>query len=459
MSLNLLIIGGSDAGISAALRAKELDPSTKVTMILKDSYPNFSICGIPFFISQEVKHWKNLAHRTKDDIESMGIHIKMNETVTSIDPENKSVTTQYSNGGEATYSYDKLVIGTGAKSIVPPIDGMNQEGVFTLRWIGEMKTIDDYIVTKQVKKAIVVGGGYIGLEMADALVLRGVQVRLVEFAPNILTTVDRVLGEEVQAKLEAKGIQITTSTQVKSIQREKGKLLVSGSDNFEDTADFVLVAVGASPETELAKRIGIQTGIKGAIKVNELMETNLKDIYAAGDCVETWNALVQQYTYLPLGTTAHKQGRIAGENALGGKRSFKGSLGTQSIKLFDTVIARTGLNDRDAKRYGIPCLTIDKVYDDHKVYYPNAKDLRIRITGNPETGQLLGIQILGTHGTEVSKRVDIVAAAIYNGMMVEALNDLDLSYTPPLSSLWDPIQMAAQQWLKSQKKWPAKANV
>lgn len=451
MSLNLVIIGGSDAGISAALRAKELVPETKVTIILADEYPNFSICGIPFYISKEVEHWKNLAHRTAQDIEALGIELRMNERVIAIDPNEKKVIAQGTDGTNIPYQYDKLVIGTGAKSIRPPIEGIDLEGVFTLRWIGEMKAIDRYIEQHSVKRAVVVGGGYIGLEMADALILRGIQVHLVEFAPTVLTTVDEELGKLVQQNLEAKGIQITTQTLIKTIQRSEEDLIIKGSNDFEEKADFVLVAVGAIPETTLAQNIGISTGIKGAIQVNEFMETNIPAIYAAGDCVETWHQLAQQFTYLPLGTTAHKQGRIAGENALGRTRKFKGALGTQSIKLFDQVIARTGLNDKDAEKFGMKSFTLDVTFHDHKVYYPHAKDIRIRLTGAEATHQLLGVQMLGSVGTEVSKRVDIVATAIFNGLSIEDLNDLDLSYTPPLSSPWDPVQMAAQAWIKAIK--------
>lgn len=450
--MNLLIIGGSDAGISAALRAKELAPETQVTMLLADEYPNFSICGIPFYISREVTHWKNLAHRTAQDIENLGIRIRTNERAVQIDPEQKTVTTQLQNGASHQYKYDKLVIGTGANSIRPPIEGLESEGVFTLRWIGEMKAIDQYIEDRAVRTAVVVGGGYIGLEMADALTLRGIKVQLVEFAPTILTTVDPSLGQVVQQKLEEKGIGIKTGFRVERIARRDGQLQVTGSDVFSGSADLVLVAVGAVPETSLAQSIGIETGLKGAIRVNQNMETNVPDIYAAGDCVETWHRLAKQYTYIPLGTTAHKQGRIAGENAVGGCKEFQGSLGTQSIKLFDTVIARSGLNDKDAAAYGLNSYTSDSTFHDHKVYYPHAKDIRIRLTGEVGTGRLLGAQLLGAAGTEVSKRVDIIAAALFHQLTIEQLNDLDLSYTPPLSSPWDPVQMAAQEWVKAQKR-------
>lgn len=451
MSLNLLIIGGSDAGISAALRAKELDPDTKVTIILADEYPNFSICGIPFYISKEVDHWQNLAHRTAKNIENLGVTLRMKERVIEIDPVGKKVVAVLENGNTREYPYDKLVLGTGAKSITPPIQGLGQAGVFTLRWIGEMKAIDQYLEHQNVKTAVIVGGGYIGLEMADALTLRGIKVHLVEYAPTVLTTVDQEFGKVVQQRLEDQGIQITTQTLIQTIEKREECLLIKGSEDFETLADFVLVAVGAIPETTLAQNAGIATGIKQAIQVNMFMETNLNHIYAAGDCVETWHQLAQQFTYLPLGTTAHKQGRIAGENALGRQRTFKGSLGTQSIKLFDTVIARTGLNDKDAKHFGIDSFTVDCTFDDHKIYYPHAKDIRIRLTGEVGSNKLLGIQLLGSVGTEVSKRVDIVAAAIFNKLTIEDLNDLDLSYTPPLSSPWDPVQMAAQKWMNTLK--------
>ncbi len=215
---------------------------------------------------------------------------------------------------------------------------------------------------------------------------------------------------------------------------------------------MVLVAVGSRPETGLARSAGIETGVKGAICVNRRMETSIPDIYAAGDCAETYHRLLGKNTYLPLGTTAHKQGRIAGENAVGGNREYAGTLGTQSVKIFNLVAARTGLKDDEALKEGFSPLSVDIETWDHKIYYPHAEKMRIRITGDQKTGKLLGAQIIGAYGTEVSKRIDTVAAAIHNGMTVESLNDLDLSYTPPLSSPWDPVQMAAQAWSQANRR-------
>lgn len=202
----------------------------------------------------------------------------------------------------------------------------------------------------------------------------------------------------------------------------------------------------------LGAAAGIATGIKGALCVNRRMETNLPDIYAAGDCVETWHRLLGHYSYLPLGTTAHKQGRIAGENAVGGNREFAGSLGTQVVKLFDVVAARTGLRHAEAGKAGFDPLTAETTVWDHKAYYPGARELHLRVTGDRKTGQLLGAQLLGHADSEVSKRADVFAAALYQGMLVEELNDVDLSYTPPLSSPWDPVQMVAQAWSKARQQ-------
>jgi NADPH-dependent 2,4-dienoyl-CoA reductase/sulfur reductase-like enzyme len=213
--------------------------------------------------------------------------------------------------------------------------------------------------------------------------------------------------------------------------------------------DLVLVAVGVQPNSELGAAAGITTGVKGALRVNRRMETNHSGIYGAGDCVETWHRLLDRYAYLPLGTTSHKQGRIAAENAVGGNREFAGSLGTQVVKIFDLIAARTGLRDHEALNAGYCPSTVETTLWDHKAYYPGAHELHVRVTGDRNTGLLLGAQLLGHDDSEVSKRIDIFASALFHGMTVEALNDLDLSYTPPLSSPWDPVQLGAQFWAKS----------
>ncbi|HNR69301.1 MAG TPA: FAD-dependent oxidoreductase [bacterium] len=446
----ILAIGGSDAGISAALRAKELDPATEFTLLLSDRYPNFSICGLPFYLSGEVGDWRNLAHRTLNDIQNQGIVVLAEHVAQSIDAARKSVHIQDLNTGKSMdLNYDKLIIGTGSVSMRPSIDGVDLDGVFFLRWMADSFAFKKHLESRKPKSITIIGAGYIGMEMADAMHQLGLEVNVVEFFPSVLTTVDLPLGQLVQSELERHRIQVYTQTAVTAIERQKEKLVVRGKNGFTVDSDMVLIATGSRPETALAQTAGFELGFKGAIRVNRKMETTVSHIYAAGDCAETYHCLLGENRYLPLGTTAHKQGRIAGENALGGSREYAGSLGTQSVKIFDLVAARTGLKNDEARSEGFDPFTADFATWDHKVYYPGAKKLFFRLTGDRKTHRLLGLQIVGAYGTEVSKRIDIAAAAVYHKMQVEELNNLDLSYTPPLSSPWDPVQMAAQQWMRS----------
>ena len=252
----------------------------------------------------------------------------------------------------------------------------------------------------------------------------------------------------ISDELQHHGVNVVNGVSIETIKLRDKQLIVTGSDEFETEADLVLVAVGALPATELAQSAGVELGVAGAIRVNRKMETNIPTIYAAGDCVETWHGLLNKSVYLPLGTTAHKQGRIAGENALGGNREFAGSLGTQVVKIFDLAIARTGLREHEASEAGFNPVTIETKTWHHKVYYPGAHQLIIRVTGDLATGRLLGAQILGHYPGEVAKRIDIFATALYHGMKVEDIERLDLSYTPPLSSPFDPVQMSTQAWCR-----------
>jgi NADPH-dependent 2,4-dienoyl-CoA reductase/sulfur reductase-like enzyme len=256
------------------------------------------------------------------------------------------------------------------------------------------------------------------------------------------------LGAIVSQELLRRGVDVQTSALVERIERRGGRLVVSGTDLSPAEAEVVIVVVSVRPDSALAREAGIALGVRGAIAVDRRMRTDAPDVFAAGDCVETWHRLLAKRTYMPLGTTAHKQGRIAGENAVGGEREFEGSLGTQVVKVFDLAIARTGLRDDEARREGMnPATTQIRTWD-HKVYYPGATPMELRITGDRD-GRLLGAQIVGDHRGEVAKRIDVVATALSAGMRVEDLSSLDLSYTPPLGSPWDPIQMAAQDWLQA----------
>jgi len=357
--MHLVMIGGSDAGISAALRARELDPAADVTVVLEDAYPNFSICGIPYYVSGEVTHWRNLAHRTVADLEAAGMRLRLDTTARRIDVPGRKLLVTSTGGEEELLSYDKLLVGTGAVPVRPPISGLAgpgalgpSDGVHLLHSMGDTFAVMATLEQAAPRTAVIVGAGYIGLEMADALTVRGLAVTQMEQLPEVLPTVDPQLGALVHAELAAHGVEVLTGTSVQAISKAPpggaGRLHVqaTAADGSAVTraADMVLVVAGVRPETTLAADAGAALGVKGAIAVDPGMHTSLPDVFAAGDCVVTRHRLLGD-TYLPLGTTAHKQGRVAGENALGGNRQFAGSLGTQVVKIFDQAAARTGLRD------------------------------------------------------------------------------------------------------------------
>jgi NADPH-dependent 2,4-dienoyl-CoA reductase/sulfur reductase-like enzyme len=460
--VHLVMIGGSDAGISAALRARELDPAAEVTVVAADAYPNFSICGIPYYISGEVTHWRNLAHRTTADLEATGMRLRLDTTARRIDVGARKLLVTGADGAEEPIGYDKLIVGTGAVPIRPPIGGLAgpgalgpADGVHLLHSMGDTFAVMRTLEQAAPASAVIVGAGYIGLEMADALTVRGLPVIQMEQLPEVLPTVDRALGALVRAELVRHGIEVLTGTIARAITRaaadETGRLRVeaTAADGtlVARPADMVLVVVGVRPDTELAASAGATLGFKNAVAVDRQMRTNLPGIFAAGDCVVTHHRLLGE-TYLPLGTTAHKQGRVAGENALGGHRQFAGSLGTQVVKIFDQAAARTGLRDHEAAAAGFDPVTVESQADDHKGYYPGSHRITIRVTGDRPTGRLLGMQLFGHRHAEIAKRIDIAATAIFHGMTVDGLSDLDLSYTPPLGSPWEAVQMGAQAWVR-----------
>ena len=384
--MHLVMIGGSDAGISAALRARELDPGAEVSVVVADAYPNFSICGIPYYVSGEVTHWRNLAHRTTADLEATGMNLRLDTTARRIDDAARKLLLTAPGGTEELLGYDKLIVGTGAIPVRPPITGLTgtdalgaADGVHLLHSMGDTFAVMRTLEQAEPATAVIVGAGYIGLEMADALVTRGLSVIQMEQLPEVLPTVDPALGGLVHGQLAARGVEVLTGTTVRQITRattgQAGRLRVEAThaDGGMVTrlADMVLVVVGVRPDTDLAKAAGAALGVRGAIAVDRGMRTDLPDVLAAGDCVITHHRLLGE-SYLPLGTTAHKQGRVAGENALGGHRQFAGSLGTQVVKIFDQAAARTGLRDHEAVAAGFDPVTIESEADDHKAYYPGS---------------------------------------------------------------------------------------
>ncbi len=461
---HLAIVGGSDAGISAALRARELDPSVDVTVVVADAYPNFSICGIPYYFTGEVAPWQSLAHRTSADLEATGMNLRLDTLATAIDIAGRRLEVRSASGQVDRVPYDELIVGTGALPAHAGIAGLDRlgpaDGVHVIHSMGDTFALEEDLRAREPRSAIIVGAGYVGLEMAEAFVTRGMAVTQLQRGPEVLSTLDPELGALVHEELAGHGVDVVTGTTVTAIERSGTGLIVSGvrgGEPFTRTADLILAVIGVRPNTELLERAGAALGAGGAVAVDDRMRTGIPHVWAAGDGIVTHHRLLG-ITYLPLGTTSHKQGRVAGENALGGDRAFRGSVGTQVVKVFDLVAARTGLRDRDAAAIGFRPLTTSSAADDHKRYYPGAHPIRFRITGDERDGRLLGAQLVGRRGTEVAKRVDTFATALHAGLSVDELSDLDLSYTPPLGSPWDAVQVAAQDWSRQFRSRTADAS-
>ncbi|MFT9278564.1 MAG: FAD-dependent oxidoreductase [Bifidobacterium sp.] len=446
----LLIIGGSDAGISCGLRVKELDASTQVTILLQDQFPNLSICGIPYVIGGEVTPWQNLAHRSLATLQSTGINFVMNTTVSEIHATDHQVVATHTDTHQTeVYEYDQLLVGTGARPLVPAIDGLEaaHERIRVLHTMADFFAIEALLSQPTMKRVAILGSGYIGLEMAEALWHRNLAVTIFQRGIEVLSTLDDDLGKIVHQELLAHDIEVITDANVSKISPSATGISVQFGKEASQTADFdlLLVVTGVTPNSELLEQAGALLDQHHAVQVDDQMHTSLQDIWAAGDLVATKHRLLKS-AYLPLGTTSHKQGRVAGSNIAGHPVAFQGIVGTQVLKIFDLVAARTGLTTQEARHAGFDSIDQVSVLDDHKAYIPGSKPITIKIIGDRNTGRLLGAQLIGAYGSEVAKRNDIYAVAIYNGMSVAEVSDLDLSYSPPLGSPWDAVQAATQAW-------------
>jgi NADPH-dependent 2,4-dienoyl-CoA reductase/sulfur reductase-like enzyme len=463
--MRLLVVGGSDAGIQAGLRALERDPTVEATVLVADRYPNYSICGIPYHVAGEVADWHDLAHRSQADLTAAELDLRLEHRVVRIDPAARRVDCLDGTGATRRFGYDQLVVATGALPARPPIGGLDRlgpaEGVHTLHTIGDTLALTSSLDHRQARRVVIVGAGYIGMEMAEALRTRGLEVTVLERLGQVLpATIDPEVAAELAATLDRHDVRVHTGTPVQAVSRsddggDRAGLLVHGPGGARWRAEVVLVVTGVRPDSHLAAQAGLRLGVAGAITVDRRMRTSAPGVLAAGDCVVTYHRLLEADTWLPLGTTAHKQGRVAGETATGGHVRLAGSLGTQVVRVFDRVVAATGLRGPQAAGAGFDPVTVAAVADDHKAYYPGATPLQIRLTGDRRSGRLLGAQLLGQVGAEIAKRIDILATAIAYGASVAELGDLDLSYTPPLGSPWDAIQHAAHAWLAHAGSQPA----
>lgn len=442
---DILIIGGSDAGISAGLRARELDKNVRISVILADEYPNLSICGIPYAVGREVENWQSLAHRTITDLEAYNISFYMNTVANEIKPNEHVVIAKDQAGENKEFTYKKLIVGTGAIPANLPSGLPN--GVHVLHTMSDYFAIEQDLEQNSPKKVAIVGAGYVGLEMAEALQKRGVEVTIVQRGKEVLSTIENDLAKTVSNELRQNNINVLTDKGINSIEKDDNQLnyYLAMSDGTElHGFEAVILVIGVVPNTKLLEKAGAKLGVNNAVLTNEKMETNLQDVYAAGDLIVTKHRLLGD-TYLPLGTTAHKQGRIAGANAVGNSRTFKGILGSQVLRVFDLIIARTGILPSEALDSGYTPVTVTSVVDDHKAYIPGSKKITIRLTADKSSRRIIGAQLIGHFGSEVAKRADVFSTAIYNNMTVDEFSDLDLTYSPIVGAPWDAVQAAAQK--------------
>jgi NADPH-dependent 2,4-dienoyl-CoA reductase/sulfur reductase-like enzyme/rhodanese-related sulfurtransferase len=435
----LIVIGAVAAGTKAASKAKRDNPSMEVMIFTKDRYISYAGCGLPYYIGGVIKEKEDLLVRTPEAFkEQQDIDIYTEHEVKNVNSDTKTVTVENLRTGDISeHHYDKLIIASGASPLVPPLNNVNLENIFTLRNPSDAFAIRELLDSGRVSSAVIVGGGFIGLEVAENLVHRGVDVTIVELAPHILPTFDEEIALYAQNHMISKGVKIITGEKVTGFEGSEGKVRAVKSTAGDIKADMAILSIGVRPNTGFAAEAGIELGVAGAIKVNKYMETNIKDIYAAGDCAENINLITGKAVWYPMGSTSNKTGRIAGHNAAlrsngdGGKDSLEGVLGTTIVRLFDINAAKTGLSERDALKEGYETETVLVPADDRAHYFPGYKRIITKLIVEKSTHKVLGAQIIGEG--DVDKPIDIIATAITLHEKVEDLAKLDLAYAPPFS--------------------------
>lgn len=441
MLKRLVVIGGVAAGPSAAFKAKRTNPDLEVLLITDEEELSYGACGLPYLISGKIPERGKLIARGVEAFKKSGIEVKLKTKAEAINPDKRLVL--LSTGEKISYDY--LVIATGASSIVPPLEGLNLKGVFTLRTLKDGDRILSYIKGESPKKAVIVGGGYIGVEMAESFSYLGMKVTLAELMPQILINMDMDIAEKVEKYLKDKGVEVLTSTKVLGFEgRERIERVITDKGKID--ADIALLAIGVKPNSGLAKEAGLALGPKGSIDVNSLMETSVPGIYAAGDCADATHLVTGKKVYIPLGSTANKQGRVAGSNVAGERAVFPGVVGTAIAKVFDMEIARTGLSSEEAKSEGLKFKS--SLIEAHTTagYYPGGSPIWVKLIAEEGTGRLLGGQIFGGPGSGM--RINALAIAVSMGMKIWDFAYADLAYAPPFAPVWDPLLIAAQNLLR-----------
>ncbi|AEB30955.1 coenzyme A disulfide reductase [Carnobacterium sp. 17-4] len=437
--MKVVIIGGVAGGMSAATRLRRLNETAEIIVLEKGPYVSFANCGLPYYVAGEIEERSDLLVQTPEALQArFELDVRPHSEAVAIDASLKEVTVRTSEG-DYTLSYDKLILSPGAKPFIPPAKGLEEaKNIFTLRSVPDVDAITDFMELHQPKKAVVIGAGFIGLEMAESLVHRGLDVTIIEKAPHVLPPLDEEMAAYITKELKANGVKLYTGLAAESFEAEGKVVVLDTGERLE--SDLTLMSVGVKPETTLALTAGIETGIRGGIVVNEYYETSQKDIYAVGDAIVVKQQINGEDTMIALASPANRQGRQVADVISGLPRKNKGSIGTAIVRVFNQVAASTGLNERQLKMTNEKFEIVHIQGKSHAGYYPNAGTILLKVLFNPENGKIYGAQAIGEDG--VDKRIDIIATAIKSGMTIHDLPELEFTYAPPFGSAKDPVNMA-----------------
>ena len=441
--MKVVIIGGVAGGATAAARLRRLDEQAEIVILERSGYVSYANCGLPYYIGGVIKDKQALTLQSRESfMRRFGIEVRLGNEAVAIDTAARTVTVRrLEDGSQYTEGYDKLILSPGAKAIRPGFPGIDSSRIFTLRTVEDTFKIRRVVEEQKPKRAVVVGGGFIGLETAENLVEAGIPTVLLQKDPQVMTPLDYDMACQLHGYLRGKPLlDLRLSQTVTGFEERDGQIWTMLEGQEPVGADLVVMAIGVVPETHLAAEAGLELGIKGAIVVNDRMETSAPDVYAVGDAVEIRHFVSGQRALVSLAGPANKQGRIAADNICGRDSRFDGAQGSSIIRLFELTAAATGLNERAAEAAGIPFDSVVTYSPSHATYYPGATDMTIKTLFNPEDGRILGAQIVGFDG--VDKRIDVLATAIRAGMTGAELEELDLAYAPPYSSAKDPVNMA-----------------
>ena len=440
--MKVVIVGGVAVGASAAARIRRLDESAEITVFERSGYISYANCGLPYYIGDVIEDPEDLTLQTPESFFTrFRVNMKVRHEVTAIHPDRKTVAVKnLETGEEFEESYDKLILSPGAKPTTPPFPGLDSEKLFTLRTVEDTFHIKEYIREYQPKSAVLAGGGFIGLELAENLRELGMDVTIVQNLGQLMTPFDSDMAAFIHSELRSHGVKLALNRTVEGFAERDGGVDVLLKDALPIHADMAVLAIGVTPDTALAKAAGLALGIKGSILVNDRMETSVPDIYAGGDAVQVKHFVSGEYTLIPLAGPANKQGRIIADNICGLDSRYKGSQGSSILKVFDLTAAVTGINETQAKAAGIDADYVILSPMSHAGYYPGGKMMTMKVLFEKGTFRLLGAQIIGYEGGD--KRIDVLATAIRAGMNAADLKDLDLAYAPPYSSAKDPVNMA-----------------